>query len=106
MLFTTFVGILLLSQLVLTSQKDCATISPRSYSDCKLSSSDREEGYIYCCYEEFLGFKGCYAFDEDGYEQEKEAAELIGDSATFICNEANFRNLSFIILIMLILLNL
>ena len=104
-------AIILLSQLILSSPKDCDDISPKSPSDCKLSSSDKNNGQIYCCYEEFLGEKVCEAYDEEGYEEEKEAAELFG--AKFECttafssgNEARFIKLSVISFIILSILNI
>ena len=106
MSFASFIAILLLSQLVLIANKDCSSISPHSSSDCVLSSSDKDKGYVYCCYLELVGVKECSAYTEEKYQEEKELAELLGDEMTMICSGPSFMNLSIKTLILLILLNL
>ena len=106
MSFALFVGILLLSQLALTSQKNCVQIKPKSSSDCELSSDDKDKGYIYCCFEEYLGYKECKPLTQDDYDDEKEIADYLGDSATFVCSSTVLKNLSIKTLILLIFLNL
>ena len=109
MSFASFIAILLICQLVLTAQKSCSSIKPDSSSDCVLSSSDKDKGYVYCCYEALGGIEECSAYTEEQYQEEKEAAELFGDAATMICSTtvgARFMNSSIKTLILLILLNL
>ena len=110
MSFVKFLAILLLIQLVLSAKKGCSSVSPDSESDCVLTSSDKEKGKVYCCYEEFAGFKGCTAYTEEEYQEEKEDAEWLGKYAKMICStkvgEARFMNLSIKTLILLVLLNL
>ena len=106
MSFASFIGILILSQLMFSSQKDCASITPSTSSDCKLYSTDKSNGFIYCCYE--VGEKNCKAYDEGSYQDAKEEAEITGTE--FICStkvvedcKTRYMNLSIITLIMLIL---
>ena len=109
MSFASFIAILLICQLVLTAQKSCSSIKPDSSSDCVLSSSDKDKGYDYCCYEALGDIEECTAYTEEQYQEEKEAVELFGDALTYICSTtvgARFMNSSIKTLILLILLNL
>ena len=103
--------VLVLIKAIISADKNCEDIIPKSSSDCVLSSSDQAK-YKYCCYEDILGVKECAPYDEEGYQEQKKYMEIFSNQVNdFICgneseNESNYINLSIIFFIILIILNI
>ena len=88
---------------------NCNNIKPTKASDCALSQADRDNGYKYCCYDNYEG-KECEAYDEEDYKLELAAyqlAKLDDPDVVFDCgkNKASFINIS-IIMIILVIMNI
>ena len=107
---TYLLSIILLLQVKITC-KSCATTYPSSPADCQLSESDKTK-YKYCCYEQLYGISLCFAYDEDGYQEEKEFMDKMGgkmicgeyDNQIRAKNTSNLTNLSILFLIILMIL--
>ena len=85
---------------------DCEYIVPEKTSDCVLSENDQKK-YDFCCYKYNNGIKSCAPDTEDGYEINKilyeDTKEDIYDCGV---NKGSFMDLSNILLVLIIILNM
>ena len=85
---------------------DCEYIVPEKTSDCVLSENDKKK-YDFCCYKYYNGIKSCAPDTENDYEYNKilyeDTKEDIYDCGV---NKGSFMDLSNILLVLIIILNM
>ena len=72
---------------------NCNNIEPKYDTDCKLSSTDMNNKYEYCCYEEFQNLKKCSAMTSQEYNKELNSYNT--ERLTFKCNTNSKASFSF-----------
>ena len=104
--YSAFILVLLIAYI----NSDCDDIEPSGKKDCKdrLTDSDKNAGYSYCCFVEIKdGAKGCWKLTKDNYNNIKdyikhEEEGMDGKVKTLYCNslflKLGFMNILFFLL--------